>query len=237
MELFFAAPENVSDDHIILDDFERKHVLQSLRKSSGAEIHVTDGRGTLFRTRLESERPNLTVSILSSEKLKRPKPELMLALGYIRPSRLEFVLEKGTELGVHQFMLIRTQHANYLSENLRRYEKILRQAIKQSQQFYLPQILHFESLDDFIVHSSKANVRISAINRQYPSLFQKISTFDWKESHSFLYIVGPEGGFSKSEVEHLGQSGFEPVSLGNNRLRAETAAISGISLINQYIHQ
>jgi len=237
MELFFADPESISETQIVVDEFERKHMLQSLRKSSGSEIHVTDGQGTLYRTQLQVERPKLIVSILSSEHFERPKPELSLGIGYIRPARLEFVLEKGTELGVKQFMLIRTQHANYSSDNTRRYEKILRQAIKQSQQFYLPQILHFDSLNDFIKHTAKVKVRISAVDPQYPSLFQKISTFDWKKSHSFLYIVGPEGGLSVPEIELLAQSGFESVSLGKTRLRAETAAISGISLINQYIHQ
>ncbi len=237
MELFYATPENISNNIIILDDFERKHVLQALRKSSGSEIHVTDGRGILYHTRLQSERPKLTVAILSQKKIEIPKPELILAIGYIRPARLEFVLEKGTELGVNQFMLIHTQHANYSSENVQRYKKILRQALKQSQQFYLPQILHFDSLADFIKHTDRVNVRIAAVDPQYPSLFQKLSTFDWKKSQSFLYIVGPEGGFSPSEVDYLDQSGFESVSLGKTRLRAETAAISGISLINQYIHQ
>ncbi len=237
MELFFADPDQISDNEIVLDDFERKHVLQSLRKSTGDEIFVTDGQGTLFRTRVLQDKPQLKLYIIESEEKERPLPLTGLAVGYIRPARLDFIFEKGTELGVSEFYLIRTRHANYFSENIRRYEKIIRQALKQSQQFYLPKISVFSSLEKFINQIPAYSCKISAIDATYSSLFQKIFEFDRDSSTSFLYIVGPEGGFSQDEIKLLNNSAFVPVSLGKNRLRAETAAISGISLIKQYIHQ
>lgn len=237
MELFYANPADISDNEITLDDFERKHALQSLRKSAGDEIFVTDGQGTLFRTRLIQEKPRFVLHILSREKKVRPQPAAALAIGYIRPARLDFMFEKGTELGVSEFFLIRTRYANYFSDNTRRYKKIIRQALKQSQRFYLPRISAFSSLEEFIKQISAFSCRIAAIDATYSSLFQKIFEFNRDSSASFLYIVGPEGGFSQDEINLLNNSAFAPVSLGQNRLRAETAAISGISLIKQYIHQ
>lgn len=169
--------------------------------------------------------------------MPKPQRHIALAIGYIRPARLDFIFEKGTELGVNDFYLIRTHHANYYSDNLTRYQKILRQALKQSQQFYLPQITPMSSLKEFLQHSQTYDYKIAAIDDAYPSLFNKINQIHWESPSSFLYIVGPEGGFSKDEVQLFDTSGFLLVSLGNNRLRAETAAISGISLIQQYMHQ
>jgi len=237
MELFYADPAQITDSEITLDSFERKHVLQSLRKSSGDELFVTDGQGTLFRTKLIQDKPLLKLNILSSEKKDPSLPVAALAVGYIRPARLDFIFEKGTELGVSEFFLIRTRYANYFSENIHRYEKIMRQALKQSQQFYLPKIRTFSSLEKFIEQISPYSGKIAAIDASYSSLLQKIFEFDRDSSTSFLYIVGPEGGFSQDEIKLLNDSAFIPVSLGSNRLRAETAAISGISLIKQYIHQ
>lgn len=237
MELFYTPPENISGQQITLDDFEKKHILQTLRKSSGATIYVTDGAGRLFTTTLLTEKPQAVLQISSEQKMPLPDAQLELAIGFIRPARLEFVFEKGTELGVRVFHLLPTLHANYASNNVTRYQKILRQAIKQSQQYYLPKIHTYRSFDDFLNTGFDGMCRIAAIDSGFPSIIKKIQPAISEKCTSFLYIVGPEGGFASDETEKLSAAGFEPVSLGPNRLRAETAAISGISCIQQYIYQ
>jgi len=237
MDLFFAEKANISANEIVVDDFERKHILQAMRKSSGDEIFITDGQGILYRSRLQSEKPKLKLQILSRQQMPKPQQHIALAIGYIRPARLDFIFEKGTELGIIDFYLIRTSYANYYSDNLTRYQKILRQALKQSQQFYLPQITPMSSLKEFLRHGQTYDNKIAAIDATYPSLFHKINQIHSESPSSFLYIVGPEGGFSEDEVELFDTTGFLLVSIGNTRLRAETAAISGISLIQQYMQQ
>ncbi len=96
MELFFADPGQITDTEIILDDFERKHVLHALRKTSGDEVFVTDGCGMLYHAQMIQDKPRIKLKILSSEKKERPLPATALAIGYIRPARLEFVFEKAT---------------------------------------------------------------------------------------------------------------------------------------------
>ncbi len=237
MELFFAEPENIHNNEIVLSEFERKHILQTLRKAAGDEVIVTNGLGKLYRTKLITEKPKLRLEILSIEKKEKPPVSLSLAIGYIRPSRLEFVFEKGTELGVSNFFVIRTEHANYYSENFNRYQKIIRQALKQSQQFHLPKIQAFPSLDEFLKQTHSFDFKIAAISSDYPLLINKINSPDQDIYKSFLYIAGPEGGFNAKEIDRLQASDFSMVSLGSTRLRAETAAIAGISTIQQYIHQ
>ncbi len=234
MELFYAAQEQISANEIILDEFERKHVLQALRKSEGDEVHITDGAGHLYRTRLIREQKPLTLEIIEKVNKQRLKPELWLAIGFIRPARLEFVLEKGTELGIQRFYLLRTRYANYFSENTKRFAKILRQALKQSQQYYLPEIITFDSIEQFVNRLPKETKRLIAVNPDYPVLFSQIPP---SESRPTLLNIGPEGGFATEEIEYFIENEFTPVSLGKTRLRAETAAISGISVIHQYIYQ
>jgi len=233
MELFYAERENIHANEIILDEFERKHVLQAFRKSEGDEVFVTDGAGKLFRTRLVREQKPLSLYIIEREEKQRPKPELFLAIGFIRPARLEFVLEKGTELGVSRFCLIRSRYANYFSENTKRFKKILRQALKQSQQYYLPEIITYPSVETFNKSFDATIQKIVAIDASYPILYAQLETISTKP---IVFCVGPEGGFSEEEIVYFNTSGFTPVSLGGTRLRAETAAISGISVIHQYIY-
>ncbi len=234
MELFYAAQEQISANEIILDEFERKHVLQALRKSEGDAVYVTDGAGMLYHTRLVREQKPLTLEIRHKEEKQCLTPGLCLAIGFIRPARLEFVLEKGTELGVQRFYLLRTRYANYYSENTKRFSKILRQALKQSQQYFLPEIKTFDSVEGFVNHLPEETQKIVAVNPDSPVLYSQLKPAD---GFPTVLSVGPEGGFSGEEIDYFTAKGFRPVSLGKTRLRAETAAISGISVIHQYIYQ
>lgn len=236
MELFFANPENIQADEIILDDFERKHALNVLRKSPGEPLAVTDGVGNLFRTTIISERPQVRLKINGREHHPLPRPKLILAVGFIRPNRLEFILEKGTELGVSAFYLIQTAYANYATGNTDRWQKILRQAMKQSLQYYLPQVQVFASLHDFLTSSEFCTLRLAAIDRNHPPLLDVLNEQFNAKPESVCLAIGPEGGFNPEEVDLFQEYGFHAVSLGKSRLRTETAALSGISIIRQFIH-
>jgi 16S rRNA (uracil1498-N3)-methyltransferase len=235
MELFYTRPECISAEEIELDEFERKHILKAVRKSAGDLIFVTDGRGNLYRTRLIKQKPVLRLRIESAENIPAPETQICLAAGFIRPNRLEFILEKCTELGVNRFCLIRSEFSNYAVNNKTRFEKITRQAIKQSQQYYLPKIDIFDSLKDFLLESAEYFHKFAAIDSSHPLLLNKLEDQDMDKNSSSCLVIGPEGGLSLNEAAFLKENNFIPVSLGKNRLRAETAAISGISIILQYL--
>jgi 16S rRNA (uracil1498-N3)-methyltransferase len=235
MELFYARPECISADEIELDDFERKHILKSLRKSAGDLISVTDGQGRLYQTRLIKEKPVLLLKIETAEEIPAPETDICLAAGFIRPNRLELMLEKCTELGVRRFCLLRSEYSNFTSGSVKRFEKITRQAIKQSQQYYLPRIEIFDSLKNFLSESKEYYHKFAAIDSSYPLLKDMLVDLKPGDSSSCCLVIGPEGGLSSKETGILDEHNFKPVSLGRNRLRAETAAISGISIILQYL--
>ncbi len=226
MEIFYALPENITDSIILLDSFEAKHLTKTLRKRIGDEIDVTDGKGKLFSGIIEAIKPDLSVRITSVREIAKGKQTLALGIAFIRPNRLEFVLEKCTELGVNRFFLFRSEHANYFSDNEKRYKKILRQAIKQSNRFWMPELHLFKDFKSFIQKSGKHSLKIAAIDSSSPPLGSL--NLD-KSEQDVLFCVGPEGGFSEKEIVLMQKTGFKGISLGEYRLRAETAAIAGIA--------
>jgi 16S rRNA (uracil1498-N3)-methyltransferase len=225
MELFYANPQNVSSESLLLDDFEAKHLLKTLRKKIGDSVDVTDGEGRYFKGRITAVKPKCEIAIESSSIMKQEERHIALGISFIRPNRLEFVLEKCTELGVNSFYLFRSTHANYFSNNHERFEKILRQAIKQSNRFFLPDLYLLPGFDSFIAKTSEISCKIAAVDSQSPS----ITSITAQASDDVLFCVGPEGGFSEKEISQLKKYKFHDISLGAYRLRAETAAIAGIS--------
>lgn len=235
MELFYTNPANINAEEIVCDDFERKHISQALRKTQGETLFITDGQGHLYETKLLEQKPVLRLRIISQKKIPPAPAQLCLAIGFIRPNRLDFVLEKGTELGVNSFALIRSEYANYSSDNITRFEKITRQAIKQSQQYYLPPVEVFRDSQTFFEQCGKYALKIVAIDSKQTLLIEKLKKLEFDAPVSLCLLIGPEGGFSDKEIKAIAENGFQAVSLGKNRLRAETAAISAISIIQQYL--
>jgi 16S rRNA (uracil1498-N3)-methyltransferase len=227
MELFYAQPANISGNTITLDDFEARHLLTTLRRKVGDTLDITDGKGRHFTGRISSLKP-LQVRIESQKRVPAEDHKIALAIAFIRPNRLEFVLEKCTELGVNSFYLFRSEHGNYFSDNKERFEKMLRQAIKQSNRFYLPDLYLIPGFEQFISQTKEIVNKLVAIDPQSPALTSVISQSNKKD---VLYCVGPEGGFSEKEIKLFKENGFKDIALGKYRLRAETAAIAGISCL------
>ena len=148
MELFYVLPENIDGNYLTLDDFESQHLRTTLRKKEGDEINLTDGCGNHLTGTIRRLKPQVTVNINSKTFYKDNDPVINLGIGFIKPGRLEFVLEKGTELGVKKFHIFRSEYSSYYTDNVKRFEKVTRQAIKQSNRFYMPEIYISASLNE-----------------------------------------------------------------------------------------
>ena len=234
MELFYADPKNITKQEITLDAFESGHLKTTLRKKTGDTVFVTDGRGKLYTAEVIAIKPSVRLQIKKQETHSQPEPRIGLGVGYIRPNRLDFILEKGTELGINSFYLIRSDNANYMSTNQNRYDKIIRQALKQSIKLYKP-ALHFSaSLSEFIKQTKDYELRIAATSAAAPSLLKTVQQ-NYNKPNSILITIGPEGGFSPLEMDILENEPFLCVSLGNTRLRSETAALSAVAVIQMFL--
>jgi 16S rRNA (uracil1498-N3)-methyltransferase len=235
MEIFFADPDKISNTQIVLDEFESKHILQTLKKKTGDILEITDGQGNLYRAKIAKPAKRLSLEYHQTEQFERTKPEISLAVGFIRPNRLDTLLEKCTEIGINHFILFRSQYANYISFNIERMNKILRQAIKQSVQFYLPTIKVIDQFKDFFKETDKFSIKIVAQNADSPALIDELTNLQYGDKTNIIIAIGPEGGFSEDEITDFSKNKFIPVSLGNTRLRTETAAITSASIIKSYI--
>ncbi len=229
MELFYCDPRQAAESRIELDDFESKHIARTLRKKVGEPLVLCDGRGQKLSGFIAALKPRVTVDIENREAIPPAAPRVEIAMGFIRPQRLEWALEKATELGAAAVHLIRTGHSGYFSDNRARFHKILRQAMKQNLRYHLPELHLHPSLSAFLKAIPGETQKCMAVDPHSPPLARFLE--DREEHAPLLYLVGPEGGLSEKETEELGQAGFSDVYLGAYRLRAETAAIAGLSLI------
>ena len=236
MELFYAAPHQISDSVITLDEFESRHLIQTLKKKPGDTITITDGQGNVYQASIKQSGKKVPLQIIAKEHTARDNWHLTLAIGFIRPNRLDTLIEKCTELGVDQFILFRSRYSNYASLNSERYIKIMRQAIKQSQRYYLPELQIKSDLEQLFTQCSSFDHKLMALSARAPALLGRMKTWDASVKKSILMVVGPEGGFSDEEVDAFINHGFETVALAASRLRTETAAMSSIAIIQSYYH-
>jgi 16S rRNA (uracil1498-N3)-methyltransferase len=233
MELYFTEPENISSAQAEFDSFESRHIIKTMRKKEGEPLHFTDGRGNLYAGRIIATHPVLRVSCQAEKKGVWPSPvQSVLGVASIRPARMDILIEKATELGITRFVLFSSRFSNFQIKNSKRWEKITRQAIKQSNRFYLPEIQVVSGINDFF--SAVADIQNKYCAQQDAARrFNELLTQETdKKTENIVILVGPEGGLDDIEINQALAQGFIPLNLGAFRLRTETAAISAASFIN-----
>lgn len=229
MNIFYAPPEKVTEDIIELTGQEAVHASKALRYRPGDSITVVDGKGGWYEGEvglITSDRVQVTVE---EAKRNQPlQPSLTLAMGIIKKrDRLEFAVEKAVELGVKEVVLFRGEHS--VKQNIRtdRLESIILSAMKQSLQSWLPKLSVYNSLQQ--ATETYANYNILVAHQEGRSI-RDMDFFNSTKSEDYLMVVGPEGGFSDSETDYLRKKEGEFISFNSNRLRAETAVVSFLSV-------
>jgi len=147
---------------------------------------------------------------------------------------MDFIIEKGTELGVNKFYFFNSHNTNYYTDNISRWEMITRQAIKQSLRYYLPEIICFKNFLDYISSVSDIKNKIIAHQNAEYRISELTDTRKLDSDQHIVFCIGPEGGFTKEEILVAKENNFKPVSFGSFRLRAETAALTAAAYINLF---
>ncbi len=219
----------------LLPESEAYHVAKVLRARPGMPILVTDGKGTLRQAILTEVSPK-RVSFQPAESLPvSPRPyKVRIAVAPTRkPERNEWMLEKLVEIGVDEILFVRTAHTHQESfgrvVNHDRMEKIAISAMKQSGQFFLPEINTYMSLDELLDRPRDAAGFIAYVPEKATAPHLAKAAAGIADT---LVLIGPEGDFSKEEVQAALDSGFGMVSLGATRLRTETAAIAACHAVH-----
>lgn len=224
VERFYLDSEIEKDETVFLEDAEHHHLSHVIKMSAAEELELINGRGILAVAKIiEIHKKKSALKILSIQKSPAPSPKLTLALPLMRPSKLEWVIEKGCELGADQFLLF---HAAYsekegLSENQRiRLHNLCIAACKQSGRLYMPSIELLPKLEALFKHKA---LFLFGDTRNIP--FKEVPKED-----SIVFISGPERGFSEQELKALDKHALG-IKLSANVLRAETAPITAMSIL------
>jgi 16S rRNA (uracil1498-N3)-methyltransferase len=205
-----------------LDLTTSHYVSRVLRKNVGSVLVGLDGIGGVYNLELiEIEKKIVKVQVLNYTKAPLPNTHLTLILSLYKSHRLEFALEKCTELGVTDFVLTETEFSSLRLDTQQtkksRYESIILQACLQSEQVWFPK-LSFRSFDDIL--STQWNSPIIGVTQETPSPHSTVPP------STRTVLIGPEGGFTEFEVQRCISSGFLPVRPFSSILRSETAAIA-----------
>jgi 16S rRNA (uracil1498-N3)-methyltransferase len=223
MQLFYTPEINTKSIEFSFDKEESKHIIKVLRKKEGDILHVTNGLGSLFTTEiiLASEK-KCTVKINSTEKQEETGFYIHLAVAPTKMNeRYEWFLEKATEIGIHEITPIICDHSERTVIKTERFDKIIQSAMKQSNQYFLPKLNEPVSFKNFISKNHEGNTYIAHCEESNKKLLKEVV----QPNQKYTLLIGPEGDFSSKEINLALENNFTPVSLGNTRLRTETAAI------------
>ena len=224
MQLFYDPIIVEASKEVVFNKEESRHIVKVLRKHEGDLLNLTNGKGYFFEARLLSTNPKQCIAqIIKLEEQPSLPYKLHLAVAPTKLNdRYEWFLEKATEIGVTEITPIICDHSERKVIKPERYEKILQSAMKQSLKARLPILHEAIPFKEFIIRDFSEEKKFIAhcANKDKISLQSAIT----KET-SFLILIGPEGDFSVDEITTALQNGYHAVSLGNSRLRTETAAI------------
>ena len=235
MHIFYTP--DIASNNYTLNQEESKHCSKVLRLIAGDIVYLIDGRGGFYKAEItETGKKQVKLSVISKqEEYNKRNHYLHIAVAPTKNiERIEWFLEKATEVGIDEITLIICERSERKAVNKDRLKKIIISAIKQSVCAYHPKINDLVCFKHFIKQLKDNPVSKFIAHCQQGeklSLSKQIMPH-----HSYLILIGPEGDFSPSEINIALKAGYKPVTLGNTRLRTETAALAACFEIN-YINK
>jgi len=229
MQVFYGSEINTETDFFSFDKDESKHIVRVLRKSEGDKISLINGKGFLFEGEIVSDsEKKCEVRIINHRFFQPTSYWLHLAVAPTKNNdRYQWFLEKATEIGVHEITPIICEHSERKIIKTERLEKTIISATKQSLQYYIPKLNKVKSFSDFIKSEKHGQLYIAHCGEfEKKNLVQEVIP-----NEKITILIGPEGDFSKNEIQSAISLGYESISLGNSRLRTETAAIYTTSVV------
>ena len=237
MQLFYTRDIEPHHQTFLLNEEESKHAIRVLRLQAGDAIHLVDGRGAMYKTEIIDAHPKRTTLkiITVTEEYQKPKYTIHLAVAPTKNiDRIEWFLEKATEIGLSEFTPIICEHSERKEVKRDRLEKVAIAAMKQSLKAYLPRVNEAISFQKFIQEASSTSATKGMAH--CVDADKKFISDSFSKDGEYLILIGPEGDFSEKEISQALSAGFIPLSLGEARLRTETAALAAVlevSLLNR----
>lgn len=231
MHLFYTPDIIPSATAYFLTEEESKHCARVLRLTTGDEVNLIDGKGGLYTATISDPHPKRTILQINKVITEYGKRSHYLHIA-VAPTknmeRLEWFLEKATEIGIDEISLIITQHSERKEAKTERLNKIITSAVKQSLKAYHPVLNEVISFNKFLSQPFDGQKFIA-----HCAAGEKSNLRDVIEPDSrYLVLIGPEGDFSEKEIADALQSDYKAITLGTSRLRTETAALEACFEIN-----
>jgi 16S rRNA (uracil1498-N3)-methyltransferase len=228
MELFYTDQFKPGTTSLVLSAEESHHAKKVLRKKAGDSIDLTDGKGHHIRGRIRQiKQTELVIDIESYREIPFPaENHIEVGIAVIRPKRLDWAIEKCTEVGVERFVPLICRYSSSRQVKSKHLRNIMVSAIKQSSRFYLPEIAPVTTISQWLAGIPKNKGRKFMAHPEGSS-----NIFDpaGRTKTDFIYLaIGPEGGFSEEELLMAQEKGFEKLQLGKSILRTETAAVVAV---------
>lgn len=219
---FYEPTVSILSPQFQLSEETSKHCVQVLRMKTGEQLQLTNGKGGLYTASISHEdKRHCMVLVEKEELISPPSKKISIAISLLKnTSRFEWFLEKATEIGVSEIIPLicsRTEHTRF---RLDRMQQIVIAAMLQSQQSWLP-ILHEPIKFSSVINDASYTQKLVAHCEEQ----QKTPIHSLPISDSTLMLIGPEGDFTPQEIHTALDHLFIPVTLGNTRLRTETAGI------------
>ena len=240
--IFYVLPERIDGNILTLTGEEFLHAKKVLRKKVGDVLVVVDGNGNEYTGLVVQA--GRTQIICKIEKIRRkpkePFIEITIIQSVIKGSRFSTFVEKATEIGVHRIIPVITEHSVKLEgkQHVSRWQRIARSAMKQSGRSVLPEISPIVTFSECLDSIRNIGCKLIADTEQIDKaqhmnrIFDKISNNrEISRMKTICAAIGPEGGFSHTEIDLALEHGFKPVTLGERRLRSETAGLVMVTMI------
>ena len=240
MRRFFIDPENIAGAHAVLTGSEARHIHTVLRLATGTTVTLFDGSGSYFEALLTKISPSrVEARIISISPYLAAEAgshsSLHLGLGLLKGKKMDFIIQKMTELGIECIYPFRSDYCAAIdgaAGRLGRWRKIALEACKQCNRPKPPSLVETMDFKELLSLSGTEKHELKLIFWEAEGQKPLREILDpAPEAKSALVLIGPEGGFSSTEVAAAVAAGFQPVSLGRRILRAETAAIAAASIL------
>lgn len=232
MHIFYTPDLTISEQSYQLNEEESKHCSRVLRLKKGDRINLVNGSGGFFLAEITDDNHKKTaLSIITKEnEFKKSDHYLHIAVAPTKNiDRIEWFLEKATEIGIQEISPIICERSERKDVKVDRLEKIMVSAMKQSLKAYLPKLNKALPFKDFIRQNASAEHKFIA--HCLPNQKQELAD-NFNKNSQYLILIGPEGDFSEKEIEIALENGFLPITLGESRLRTETAALQACFEVN-----
>lgn len=231
MHIFYCA---TAPEITVLDETESQHAIKVLRLAEGNEIEITNGKGGWYKATISKGHFKKCEFVITEtvQLSKANEAYLHIAIAPTKNNdRIEWFIEKCVEIGIDEISFIQCNHSERKNLNLERATKVAVSAMKQSQKAYLPKINELISFKQFVGKEPNIGQKFIAYVSTEPA--ENAHLFKAAEKNTAITIlIGPEGDFSKTEIEMAFANKYVAVSLGESRLRTETAGVAACLALN-----